>query len=193
MKQKSSSLNSELISKEMNIGEVVEKYPGVAVIFTGYGLHCTGCHGSNLETIEAGALSHGMDEETIEMMLRDANKVALADVEDTKNDAGIKITSKAAQKVVEFAKQSKKKGYYLRVSIIDGGCSGKSYNFELEKNKNSKDLIIKKNGAKFILDKSSYGQLKGSKIDYLESLQGSGFKIYNPNANHTCGCGSSFS
>ena len=193
MKRKNSLMSPGLISGDMNIGTVVEKYPRVAAIFTGYGLHCTGCHGSNSETIEAGAAGHGMDEETIALMLRDANKIALADAEDTKNDSELKITSKAAQNVTEFIKQSKKKGGYLRISIIDGGCSGKSYNFALENNRKNKDTIIEKNGAKFILDKSSYEQLKGSKIDYLESLQGSGFKIHNPNANHTCGCGSSFS
>lgn len=193
MKQKDSLAIVDLITKEMNIGTIVEKYPSVATIFMGYGLHCIGCYVSNWETIESGARSHGMDDETIAMMLRDANKIAMADIEDTKNDSELKITSKAAQRVIDFMKQSKKRGHYLRISIVEGGCSGKSYNFILEKSKTNEDVIVDKNGAKFILDQSSYEQLKGSKIDYLESLQGSGFKVYNPNAKHTCGCGSSFS
>ena len=193
MKQKEKLIFADLITGDMNVSSVVEKYPQVAAIFAGYGLNCVGCHVSNMESIEVGARSHGMDDETINMMLRDANKMALSDIEDTKNDKGLKITSKAAEKVIEFMDKTKKNGYYLRISVVDGGCSGKSYDFTLEKEKNSKDMVIEKKGATFILDKSSYQQLQGSKVDYLESLQGSGFKVFNPNAKHTCGCGSSFS
>ena len=69
----------EKIQKDMTIGEVFQKYPHraskLAQIMTGHGLHCVGCHFSSMDTIEAGAKIHGMDEETFEMMLKDINIV----------------------------------------------------------------------------------------------------------------------
>ena len=67
----------ELITKNMLLSEVIEKYPDIAVILTGYGLHCVGCHFSNIDTIESGAKIHGLNDEVIEMMLKDVNTIAL--------------------------------------------------------------------------------------------------------------------
>ncbi len=74
MKQKM----AELITKDMTIGEVVEKYPDAAEVLTNFGLHCIGCHVSPFETIEQGSMGHGMDEATIAEMIKEANKVAKA-------------------------------------------------------------------------------------------------------------------
>lgn len=74
MEQKQKS--KELIKKDMMIMDIVQKFPDVAVVLTGYGLHCVGCGISGMETLEQGAMGHGMDEETFDMMLRDANVVA---------------------------------------------------------------------------------------------------------------------
>ncbi len=62
------------IAKTMPLGEIVAKYPGTAEILMGYGLHCIGCHGATWETLEQGALAHGMSEETIESMLKRLNE-----------------------------------------------------------------------------------------------------------------------
>lgn len=183
----------QLITGEMTIGDIVEKYPQVAPILTGYGLHCIGCGAASFESIEAGARGHGMDEEMVQMMIKDANKVAQMDLEDTKNDSpDLKITTKAAEKVVEFKKQAGKEDHFLRIAVTEGGCSGKSYGFTLEKDQGAGDKVIEKNGVQFVLNPESFEQLRGSKVDYLESLEASGFKIHNPNAKQTCGCGSSF-
>jgi len=69
-------MTKELINKEMTIGEVVQKYPSTAEVFMSYGLHCIGCHVSAFETLEQGATGHGMNEETINKMVGEANKVA---------------------------------------------------------------------------------------------------------------------
>jgi|TARA_Y100000310_G_scaffold285184_1_gene308476 hybrid cluster-associated redox disulfide protein len=66
-----------LIKKDMLLSDVIEKYPEVAVILTGYGLHCVGCHFSNFDTIEAGAKIHGLNNEEIKFMLKDINTIAL--------------------------------------------------------------------------------------------------------------------
>ena len=67
----------ELITKDMLLMDTIEKYPEIAPILTGYGLHCVGCHFSSFDTIEAGARIHGMDNETFDMMLKDINAIAL--------------------------------------------------------------------------------------------------------------------
>lgn len=67
----------ELITKNMLLMEAITKYPDIAPILTGYGLHCVGCHFSNMDTIESGAKIHGLTEDVIEMMLKDVNAIAL--------------------------------------------------------------------------------------------------------------------
>ena len=179
-----------LITSDMLISEVVEKYPQAGVILSGYGLGCVGCGASGFETIEAGATGHGFDKEMVEMMLKDVNEIAEIQNKE-KDDSPLQITKEAALAIKKFKEKSGKGEYDLRISIMDGGCSGKSYKFRLDK-KNKEDKFIEKNGERILLDKEAFEALKGGKIDYIESLEGSGFKVYNPNAHHTCGCGSSF-
>jgi len=179
----------QLIKKDMLIADAVEKYPQVATVLTGYGLHCIGCGAATFETIESGAKGHGMDDEMVDMMIRDAN--AVAKVENVEGEE-MKVTEKAAEQVAAFKKKSGKEDHFLRISVKDGGCSGKSYDFKLDSEKSDNDKVINAHGEDFVLDPDSFEQLKGSKIDYLETLQSSGFKIHNPNAKQTCGCGSSF-
>jgi hybrid cluster-associated redox disulfide protein len=65
----------EFVTKDMNLMEILTRYPEVAPILMGYGLHCVGCHFSNIDTLENGAKIHGMDDETLDMMLRDVNLI----------------------------------------------------------------------------------------------------------------------
>lgn len=81
----------------------------------------------------------------------------------------------------------------LRVAVDGGGCSGFSYRFELEKAVNEDDLVIERDGAKVAIDEMSLEFLQGSVIDFTEELIGAAFKITNPNATASCGCGTSFS
>jgi iron-sulfur cluster insertion protein len=80
----------------------------------------------------------------------------------------------------------------LRVFVQGGGCSGFQYGFTFDELVNEDDFTIDKNGVKILIDTMSYQYLVGSTIDYKEDLQGSQFVIQNPNAQTTCGCGSSF-
>ena len=90
-----------------------------------------------------------------------------------------------------MAKQGKDQ--YLRVAVEGGGCSGFQYKFEFADSPNDDDIILKKDGAKILIDEISVGFLEGSEIDYARELIGSAFKIHNPNAVAACGCGTSFS
>jgi iron-sulfur cluster assembly accessory protein len=80
----------------------------------------------------------------------------------------------------------------FRVSVEGGGCSGFQYRFDLVAERADDDLMIEKQGAQVLIDPVSLGLLSGSEIDYVEDLMGSTFKISNPNATASCGCGTSF-
>ena len=100
------------------------------------------------------------------------------------------LTEGAVKKITEFL--SKENAPYLRVSVTPGGCSGFMYAFKPESEKKEGDTVIEQNGAAIIMDSNSLGMLKGGKLDYVDALDGAGFKVENPNASSGCGCGKSF-
>lgn len=104
----------------------------------------------------------------------------------------ITLTKKAADKVKELSKQEKKEGSGLKLFVFPGGCSGFQYGLDFEEKPEENDLVIVQHGVKLFVDKDSVEMLKGVKIDFVDSLQGSGFKIDNPNVGNSCGCGKSF-
>ena len=101
------------------------------------------------------------------------------------------VTNNAAKKIIELSKKKEKK--MLRISVTGGGCQGFQYNLDMEDKSKKKDIIIKKNNALVIIDQNSLNLIKGSEIDFVEDLIGSRFKINNPKASSSCGCGTSFS
>lgn len=105
----------------------------------------------------------------------------------------ITVTPKAAEKVKEFMKQEGRDDLYLRVYVSGGGCSGLSYGMGFEEKPDEDDSVIEEHGVKMLVDSYSSRHLKGTEIDYIESLMGAGFKINNPNVTKTCSCGHSFS
>ncbi len=103
------------------------------------------------------------------------------------------ITSKAAEKVKEFMNQEGKNDLFLRVYVSGGGCAGLSYGMGFEEKADEDDAVIEEHGVKLLVDSYSSRYLKGTEIDYIDSLMGSGFKINNPNVTKSCSCGHSFS
>ena len=104
----------------------------------------------------------------------------------------ITLTASAAKRInAILAKQTD--AQLLRVAVDGGGCSGFSYRFELEQAANEDDLLIERDGAKVAIDQMSVEFLVGSEIDFTDELIGAAFKINNPNATSSCGCGTSFS
>ena len=177
----------QFITKDMTISEVIEKYPSTIETLLMTGVHCIGCHVSYFETLEQGMKGHGMADEEINEVIDEMNKVV--NEEKLSNNEDFKITEKALSKIKEVIKD--KDG--LRIEVVPGGCSGYMYNITTENKINKDDKIIEEMTVKIIIDKESFNLLKGSKLDYVDSLQGAGFKIHNPNAKSTCGCGHSFS
>jgi len=104
----------------------------------------------------------------------------------------VTLTPAAARAVKELLEKRNLEGYALRVFVQGGGCSGFQYGMALEGNIRERDQTFEEEGVKVVIDEISIDYLRGSTIDYVEDLMGSGFKIDNPNAVAACGCGSSF-
>lgn len=102
------------------------------------------------------------------------------------------LTQEAATKVKEILIGEKKEDYALRIGIKAGGCSGFSYTMEFDNNFSETDQVFEDKEVKIVIDPKSFIYLSGTKVDYVNTLAGSGFKFVNPNATRTCGCGSSF-
>ena len=105
----------------------------------------------------------------------------------------IEITDKGAEKVHEFltAQEADITLAGLRVGVRGGGCSGFQYQLAFDEQRDS-DIVFESHGLKLLVDNESLQFVRGSVIDYEESLQGAGFKVNNPNVVAACGCGSSF-
>src|SRR5271167_4059828 len=108
------------------------------------------------------------------------------------NDANISVSERAANRIREIVAQDAGQNA-LRVSVLGGGCSGFRYEFEIVAETNGDDLIIEKGGVRVAIDPISAPYMAGSQIDYVDDLIGASFKISNPNATASCGCGTSFS
>ena len=105
----------------------------------------------------------------------------------------ITVTPMATSKVKEIMNQQTPSPTALRVAVVGGGCSGFSYHMAFDNQENSTDNVYDFDGLKVYVDQMSEMYLDGVSIDYIETLEGAGFKFNNPNVKSTCGCGSSFS
>jgi iron-sulfur cluster insertion protein len=105
----------------------------------------------------------------------------------------IHLTASAIDAVSKALKEEGEAGDFLRISVVGGGCSGYQYGLDFDKEERMGDLALDFNGVKVVVDPVSAGYLRGTVVDYVTGLQGTGFQFKNPNAKRTCGCGSSFS
>ena len=105
----------------------------------------------------------------------------------------IQLTDTASTKVREIMSQQNPAPTALRVAVVGGGCSGFSYHMAFDNAENPSDNVYEFEGLKVLVDQMSEMYLDGVQIDYIESIEGAGFKFNNPNVKSTCGCGSSFS
>ncbi len=107
--------------------------------------------------------------------------------------ATLVFTDAAANKVQQLIDEEKNDNLKLRVFVSGGGCSGFQYGFTFDENLQDGDTSVVNSGVTLLVDPMSYQYLMGAEIDYSEGLEGAQFVIRNPNAQTTCGCGSSFS
>ena len=107
-------------------------------------------------------------------------------------DPPVKLTERAAKRIAEILKEEAGQSM-LRVAVTGGGCSGFQYDFCLDDSRADDDLLIARDGAKVLIDPVSLDFLKGAEIDFVDEMIGAAFRINNPNATSSCGCGTSFS
>ena len=103
------------------------------------------------------------------------------------------LSNSCVEKIKDLIAEENNPNLKLRVFVQGGGCSGMSYGFTFDEEQNDDDFDIEKEGVSLLVDSMSMQYLNDAEIDYKEDLQGSQFVIKNPNAETTCGCGSSFS
>ncbi len=108
-------------------------------------------------------------------------------------NATITVTKAAVKRLKAVMYSDNKENHFLRMSVEGGGCSGMTYKMDFEQQKNEFDKIFESNGLNIVCDLKSWLYLKNIEIDYSDDLLNGGFKIKNPSAERTCGCGTSFS
>ena len=105
----------------------------------------------------------------------------------------ITISEKAAKQVTNILSgEGKDSSYFVRVSVIGGGCSGLSYKMDFDNQLKEKDQVFEDSGLKLVTDLKSFLYLCGKQLDFSDGLNGKGFHFVNPNATRTCACGESF-
>ena len=198
--------SKQFITRESTIGDIVAQYPYPEIVETlmSFGVHCVGCGASAYESLEDGFAGHGMGDEEIDDAVRQLNEV-IGKIEEERTTEtapsvqsesspshNLTLTETAAAKIKELCSREKKDGHALRIRIIPGGCSGFQYRFIFDNKTTADDVILEKHGVKLFIDKESLEMLNNAKIDFVDTLQGSGFKIENPNSTDNCHCGKSF-
>ena len=104
----------------------------------------------------------------------------------------VAVSASAARRIAGLVTQEGRPGLRLRLSVEGGGCSGFQYKFNLDDRDEDGDLIIARDGAEVVVDQISVDYLTGAELDWVEDLTGSYFRVNNPNATSSCGCGTSF-
>jgi iron-sulfur cluster assembly protein len=105
----------------------------------------------------------------------------------------IRVTPSAAKKVSNLLQRQGRPAGVLRVAVVGGGCSGLQYKMDLQDQPANRDILVESAGVKVVVDPKSALYVTGSELDYIDALEGGGFKVKNPNAASSCSCGESFS
>jgi iron-sulfur cluster assembly protein len=179
------------ISPQMTIDEIFATFPErsqhLAQIMAQAGLNCVGCQAATWETLESGVLGHGYSEEEMQGLIDQMNEVIATPIDSSK----ITMTKRAAEKFKQIAASEGKEGSALRFADRSGGCGGFEYELSFSKKPTTTDQIFHSFGVDIHVDQGVVGRLLGSEIDYLDGLNGAGFKVTNPNVKRACGCGNS--
>lgn len=190
----------QLVTRSSRIGDIPminsSKASLVNQILNEFGIHCTSCGAASFETLEMGVLGHGFSEKDLDKLIIDLNKAISENAEIKviqENDFKLTLSSAGIKKVKEaISSQGKKSNMILKVSVIAGGCSGFLYDMQFIEKPSKEDLNFKQDNVNIAVDRKSMDLLNGIEIDYIDTLNESGFKFKNPNSSGDCGCGKSF-
>jgi iron-sulfur cluster insertion protein len=108
-------------------------------------------------------------------------------------ERGIVVTENAARRIAALRGQEEAEKAFLRIAVSGGGCSGFQYGLTFDDQRNEDDFVFEHDGVAVVVDDVSLGLLNGAEVDFVEDLMGASFRINNPNAASSCGCGNSFS
>jgi iron-sulfur cluster assembly accessory protein len=180
-----------VINRLMTIEQILSLFPHKAQKLsqeiTRAGLHCVGCHAATWETLEAGMMGHGMSDEQINTLVTRLNAL----LEEQADLTTITMTPRAAKKYMEILAEDGKQGWGVSFEERMAGCSGFEYVLDFSEKAAADDEVFASNGVEIHVKKAMVSRLLGSEIDYVDGLQGAGFKISNPNVRSSCGCGTS--
>jgi len=181
----------EQITKEMTIESIFANFPQksqkLGQELTNSGLHCVGCGAATWETLEAGMLSHGFDPDAIDDMVVRLNNILNQEID----LSTITITKRAADKYRQILSDEGKDTWSLRLGEQAAGCSGFEYVLDYSEKPTDKDKVFTSEGLEIHVHEADLSRLIGVEIDFVDGLNGSGFKITNPNVKGSCGCGKS--
>ncbi len=179
------------VTRDMTIEDIFTQFPHksqkLAQEITNSGLHCVGCGAATWETLEAGMLSHGFPDEEINQLVERLNAILSQEI----NVNTISMTKRAVEKYSQILAEEGKQGWGLRFGDKAAGCSGFEYVLDYSEKANADDRIFTSHGLEMHVNEKIADRLMGSEIDYADGLNGAGFKISNPNAKGSCGCGKS--
>ena len=179
------------ISSQMTIADIFTQFPEkgqkLAQEMSNFGLQCAGCSASTTETLEVGVLSHGYLEKDLEELVSRLNAI----LDEPLNLGTIAFTKRGAERFKSVLKSENKEGWSLRLSDKPGGCGGFEYVLDFSEKANDDDEVFSSEGLEIHVAKSRLDRLRGSVIDFVDGLNGAGFKISNPNVQGSCSCGRS--
>ncbi|MBF0197078.1 MAG: iron-sulfur cluster assembly accessory protein [Planctomycetes bacterium] len=189
------------ITENTTIEGVLESFPDKAPllieIMSEAGLHCVGCGAATYETLEQGTLGHGFSRQQLHDLIEKLN--AALEVKEQEEDGNqdnegfsLTMTPKAIHQVKHMRDMEDEPGKNLRISVITGGCSGYSYDLHFVNQVMPGDIKTEQGDITVYISKQAQEVLNGIEIDYVMTLNESGFKYNNPNASKSCGCGQSF-
>lgn len=179
------------IDPQMTIEEILSTFPQksqkIAQALQNAGLQCVGCNAATWETLEMGALGHGMSQEDLQKLVSTLNAILTESVD----LSTITMTGRAANKYQAILASEQKEGWGLRFMEKAGGCSGFEYTLDYSEKALEGDQVFTSQGIEIHIPEAIVDRLLGSEIDYIDGLQGAGFKISNPNVKSSCSCGTS--
>ena len=179
------------IHRLMTIEQILSLFPykaqQLSQEITQAGLHCIGCHAAVWETLEGGMKGHGKSDAEIDQLVERLNTLL-----DEEVDAStITLTPRAAKKYLSILEEEGKQGWGLRFGDKPAGCSGFEHVLGYSAKAEEDDEVVVSEGIEIHVKKGMFSRLRGSKIDYRDGLNGSGFMVTNMNAKSSCHCGSS--
>lgn len=174
-----------LITENTPLSIMVKRFPSLIPLIEKENIPCQGCHSPYTLPLKT-LLEKFSPKKDIKVFIQELN----SKIEDISNEQ-FSISKEAIEKIKYLAQKNNKEPG-LRIIVKEGGCAGKEYKFEFENKQKENDTIIKENNIKIYIDKESIKFLNGSRLEFVNSLVGGGFRISNPQAKSTCGCGKSF-